>query len=207
MTLITFEGGEGAGKTTLIEKIFATLKTEGFPVLHTRAPGGTPLGTELRRLLLDHPYGITPRAELFLFLADRAQHVEEIIRPALHKEQIVLCDRFNDSTLAYQGARGFDPVWLNSLLTFACNGITPQLTLYLDCDIETGFKRVHKAKGGKDRIESEERAFHQQIRAAFLALAEQEPNRFIVIDASQPADDVFAQAKEKIDALLAHPRK
>lgn len=204
MTLITFEGGEGAGKTTLIEKVFATLKAEGFPVLHTRAPGGTPLGAELRRLLLDPAYAITARAELFLFLADRAQHVEEIIRPALHQDQIVLCDRFNDSTLAYQGARGFDLAWLKSLLAFACNGITPQLTLYLDCNIETGFKRVHRAK---DRIESEEHAFHQKIRDTFLALAEQEPHRFILLDASQSADDVFAQAKEKIDALLAHPRK
>jgi len=204
MTLITFEGGEGAGKTTLIERVFATLKAEGFPVLHTRAPGGTPLGAELRRLLLEHPHALSARAELFLFLADRAQHVEEVIRPALLKNQIVLCDRFNDSTLAYQGARGFEMGWLKSLLTFASHAITPELTLYLDCDIQTGFNRVHRAK---DRIESEERAFHEKIRATFLALAEQEPNRFVVIDASQSPDAVFAQAKEKIDALLAHSRK
>lgn len=204
MTLITFEGGEGAGKTTLIEQVFAYLKAEGFPVLHTRAPGGTPLGTALRHLLLDHPHKISSRSELFLFLADRAQHVEEIIRPALEKEQIVLCDRFNDSTLAYQGARGFDTAWLQKLLSFACNGITPQLTLYLDCDVEIGFQRVQRTK---DRIESEERAFHEKIRTLFLQIAKEEPSRFVLLDAACSPQEVFSQAKKEIDALLAHPRQ
>jgi len=204
MTLITFEGGEGAGKTTLIEQVFAYLKAEGFPVLHTRAPGGTPLGSALRHLLLDHPHTISSRAELFLFLADRAQHVEEIIRPALQNEQIVLCDRFNDSTLAYQGARGFDTAWLQKLLSFACAGITPQLTLYLDCPVEVGFQRVQRSK---DRIESEERAFHEKIRSLFLQIAKQEPSRFLPLDAMRSPQEVFSEAKKEIDALLAHPRK
>jgi dTMP kinase len=204
MTLITFEGGEGAGKTTLIEQVFTYLKAEGFPVLHTRAPGGTPLGSALRSFLLDHPYEICPRSELFLFLADRAQHVEEIIRPALQSEQIVLCDRFNDSTLAYQGARGFDTAWLQKLLSFASSGITPQLTLYLDCPVEIGFQRVQRSK---DRIESEERAFHEKIRSLFLKIAKEEPARFIRLDAARTAEEVFSDAKKEIDALLAHQRK
>ena len=204
MTFITFEGGEGVGKSTLIDKVFAYLKAERFPVLQTRSPGGTPLGVALRHLLLDHPHPLSSRAELFLFLADRAQHVEEIIRPALEKEQIVLCDRFNDSTLAYQGARGFDTAWLQTLLSFACEGVKPQLTLYLDCDIEIGFQRVQR---GKDRIESEERAFHEKIRALFLKRVREEPSRFVRLDATRSPEEVFSEAKKEIDALLAHPRQ
>src|SRR5580704_17410766 len=132
---ITFEGGDGAGKTTLIDKIQLYLEGQGYKVVRTRAPGGTEIGAEIRKLLLaKHTLPLSTRCELFLFLADRAQHVDEIIRSALDKQQIVLCDRFNDSTLAYHDARGFDKKWIETLLRFASDKITPDLTLFLDLD-------------------------------------------------------------------------
>jgi len=204
---LTFEGGEGAGKTTLIEKIYAYLQSEGENVVRTRAPGGTAVGAEIRRLLLDTPHAsLSKRCELFLFLADRAQHVDEVIRPALERQQIVLCDRFNDSTLAYQGqARGFERQWLERLLFFACDHVLPDLTFYLDCDPEIGFQRAAERRSGKDRIESEDLAFHRAIRSAFLQIAEKERDRFIVIDATLSKEQVFEYARKKIDVLI-HPR-
>jgi dTMP kinase len=205
---ITFEGGEGAGKTTLIEKIYAYLKARRA-VLKTRAPGGTEIGKEIRHLLL-HRQGeaLSRRCELLLFLADRAQHVEEMILPALKKGKIVLCDRFNDSTIAYQGgARGLSPELTGNLCSFACDDLEPDLTLYLDLDPKIGFARNQKAGLTKDRIESETLTFHQNIRKAFKKIAKKEPKRFIIIDASQSPDEVYTQAKEKIDALLKTNRK
>jgi dTMP kinase len=205
---ITFEGGEGAGKTTLIERVYTYLKAEGEKVVRTRAPGGTAVGAEIRRLLLDTPHpALSPRCELFLFLADRAQHVDEVIRPALEREEMVLCDRFNDSTLAYQGTRGFEKQMLERFLYFACDDLLPDVTFYLDCDPEIGFCRTRASRIGKDRIESEDLAFHRAIRTAFLQIAEREPIRFVVIDAMLSQDQVFELAKKKIDALLAYPRQ
>lgn len=206
---ITFEGGEGAGKTTLIEKVYAHLQEKKCPVVKTRAPGGTPLGLKIRELLLSH-HGISlsKRCELLLFLADRAQHVDEVIRPSLEQNQIVLCDRFNDSTIAYQGgARGFDEDLLKSLCAFACDKIQPDLTLYLDLDPQIGFARTHATRSGKDRIESETLDFHQRIREAFHKIARAEPERLLLIDASQSPEAVLKQAIEKIDALLTTHRK
>jgi dTMP kinase len=206
---ITFEGGDGAGKTTLIEKIYNDLCKTGRNVFKTRAPGGTEIGKEIRHLLL-HKQGATlaRRCELLLFLADRAQHVEELILPALEAGEIVLCDRFNDSTIAYQGgARGLTAGLTSKLCDFACNGLKPDLTLYLDLDPKIGFIRRQKAGLAKDRIESETLKFHQNIRRAFKHIAKKEPKRFIVIDASLPLDEVYTLAKEKIDALLQINRK
>ncbi len=202
--LITFEGGDGAGKTTLMDRVFAELKNKAKSVLRTRAPGGTPIGESIRHLLLHSPsYEMSQRCELFLFLADRAQHVEECIIPALNRGDIVLCDRFNDSTMAYQsGARGFNSTWVEQLCAFACQQIQPHLTLYLDLDPAIGLSRVQKLNGQKDRIESEAIAFHETIRQAFHVIAIKEPNRFFIIDASQSPDEVFHRAMEKINALL-----
>lgn len=207
--LITFEGGEGAGKTTLIDKIYAHLLSHSCAVLKTRAPGGTEIGKAIRSLLLDHQeYTLSKRAELLLFLSDRAQHVDELILPALKRKEIVLCDRFNDSTVAYQsGARGFEEPWVRKLCTFACDNLKPDLTLYLDLDPKIGFARVKKAGMSKDRIESETLKFHQKIRKAFHAIAKKEPKRFLILDASCSPEDVFTQAIEKIDALLRPARK
>lgn len=190
---ISFEGGEGAGKSTLIQKIYEYLNQLNKPVLLTRAPGGTMTGDLIRHLLLHHDEkDISSRTELFLFLADRAQHVQEVILPALANKKIVLCDRFNDSTVAYQGgARGFDPMWVRKLCHFATQDLEPDLTLYLDIDPEVALKRVQRTK---DRIEKENISFHQKIRQAYLAIAEKDPKRFHVLDGSQPPDAVFEQA-------------
>jgi len=201
---ITFEGGDGAGKTTLIEKIYHSLEKASQPVIKTRAPGGTSLGQEIRTLLL-HSSGssLSKRAELLLFLADRAQHVDELITPALNSGKIVLCDRFNDSTLAYQGgARGFPEEKVKGLCDFACGSLTPDLTIYLDLDPEIGFARAQKAGLQKDRIESEALTFHQEIRKAYLAIGKKEPKRFMILDASLSPEEVYAHALQKITALL-----
>lgn len=206
---ITFEGGDGAGKTTLIDQLYLDLQTRKLPVLKTRAPGGTEVGKQIRNLLLHTEKNtLDQRCELFLFLADRAQHVEEVILPALAKGIIVLCDRYNDSTIAYQGgARGFSSEWVNNLCSFACQDLKPHLTLYLDLDPAIGAQRAKKAGLQKDRIESEELPFHQKIRDAFREISKQDPHRFQILDASNPAQDVFHLAKEKIDALISHCRK
>lgn len=190
---ISFEGGEGAGKSTLIQKIYEHLLQLEQPVLLTRAPGGTMTGELIRHLLLHHDEkDISSRSELFLFLADRAQHVQEVILPALAQKKIVLCDRFNDSTVAYQGgARGFDPSWVRQLCLFATQDLEPNLTLYLDIDPQEGLSRV---KRSKDRIEKEALSFHQKIRSAYLAIAKKDPKRFHVLDGSKAPHDVFEQA-------------
>lgn len=201
---ITFEGGDGAGKTTLMEHLCRDLVKRGYSVLKTRAPGGTETGKEIRHLLLHkkdvHLGGL---AELLLFLADRAQHVEELILPSLERGEIVLCDRFNDSTIAYQGsARGLTGDLVKDLCHFACKGLEPDLTLYLDLDPKTGFERAHKAGQVLDRIESETLAFHRKIRKAFREIAKKNPGRVIMIDASRSPEEVFTLAKEKIDATI-----
>lgn len=190
---ISFEGGEGAGKSTLIQRIYDDFIQRQKAVLLTRAPGGTMTGELIRHLLLHHDEkDISSHCELFLFLADRAQHVEQVIRPALAENKIVLCDRFNDSTVAYQGgARGFDPAWVRKLCHFATKDLEPNITLYLDIDPLEGLKRVQRSK---DRIEKEDMSFHQKIRMAYLEIAKKEPTRFYVLDASKEPDDVFQQA-------------
>lgn len=201
---ITFEGGEGAGKTTLIDKVYNTLLARGFSVLKTRAPGGTSLGEKIRALLLSHKdIPIAQEAELFLFLADRAQHVKEVILPALKKHQIVLCDRFNDSTLAYQaGGRGLDETQVRHLCKCASFNLEPHLTFYLDIDPELGLKRLACNRPPKDRIESEELLFHQKVRRTFCEIAKKEPQRFHVLDATLSSEDVWIQAMSYIDAVI-----
>jgi dTMP kinase len=196
---ISFEGGEGAGKSTLVQKIYEEFLKREKPVLLTRAPGGTMTGELIRHLLLHHDEkDLSSRCELFLFLADRAQHVEQVIVPALKEHKVVLCDRFNDSTVAYQGgARGFDPDWVRKLCHFATGNLEPDITLYLDIDPHEGLKRVQRSK---DRIEKEDIAFHQKIRLAYLEIAKKNPTRFYVLDASQQPPDVLRQALAILDA-------
>jgi len=199
---VTFEGGEGAGKTTLIQRLSDHLKEAGPHAITTREPGGTPFGKHIRSLLL-HPEDVSfgKKAELFLFLADRAQHVEEMILPALEKGGIVFCDRFNDSTLAYQGAaRSLDRKFLNTLTDFAASNLKPDLTFFLDLDPEIGLRRSKSHT--HDRIEKEDLSFHQKVRSAFLQLASDEPKRFCVLDGAQPPDHVFSAAKKALYAKL-----
>ncbi len=192
---ITFEGGDGAGKTTLMEGLYEYLLKKGAPVLKTRAPGGTDLGNKIRSLLLDGKKSIDKRAELFLFMADRSQHVQEVILPALAENKIVLCDRFNDSTVAYQGAaRELNSDRVRELCDFATGGLQPDFTFYLDIDPAVGLQRSIKKSGTPDRMESEALAFHEKLRSAFHQIAEKEPSRVRVLDGSLPREVVLEQA-------------
>lgn len=199
---ITFEGGEGAGKTTLIESIVQNLTLMGHPVLKTREPGGTKLGEGIRTILLDQKDPISPFAELSLFLASRAQHIAEIIKPALKSGKIVLCDRFNDSSIAYQGmARGLGMEKVTYFCDFISEGLKPNLTIYLDLDPQIGLKRAaHKKQ--HDRIESEALAFHRKIREGYLSIHKKEPERFRLIDATKAPKEVLDEAMQWISKIL-----
>lgn len=193
---ITFEGGEGAGKTTLMTRLQDYLLLQGIAVFATREPGGTPLGNAVRELLLNKHTSIpvNTHAELFLFLASRAAHVEDLIKPELKKGTVVLCDRFNDSTVAYQGyARGLGMDRVRALCNEAALGLHPDLTFYLDLPPDVGFQRMHTARREQDRMEDEEIGFHLKVREGFLKIAEQEPGRVKILDARQPPDQVFEQ--------------
>ncbi|MCB1107980.1 MAG: dTMP kinase [Chlamydiia bacterium] len=200
---ITFEGGEGAGKTTLINRVFDELSSKGHSVIRTLEPGGTSLGKEIRELLLHQKKSaICRQSELFLYLSDRSQHVQELILPSLNAGRVVLCDRFNDSTLAYQGAaRALNVDLLRGLCLAATDGLCPDLTLYLDLDPEVGLSRA-KQKNTYDRLEAEKLEFHLKVREAFLSLAEKEPDRFHTIDASKDVDTVYYNAMKEIESLL-----
>jgi dTMP kinase len=207
---ITFEGGDGTGKSTQIRLLEKHLIAQGKTCLTTREPGGTSLGQLLRQILLEsgnRPIGSS--TELFLYLADRAQHVHEVIAPAIAQGKIVLSDRHTDSTVAYQGyGRGFDLKLLLGLNRIASEGLTPDITFLLDCPVELGLSRtVHrrsdplKAKTN-DRFENENLEFHEKVRQGFLDLARAEPERFYIIDASHPEQQVFAAVKEIVDRRL-----
>ena len=193
MTFITVEGCEGAGKTTLIERLELQMRAEGRAVMRTREPGGTKLGEEVRAILLQNG-SIASHAELCLFLASRAQHLQEIILPALEAGTVVICDRFNDSTIAYQGAaRGLGVEPVSFVCDFICQGLKPDLTLLLDVDPLAGLLRIQQRRT-QDRIESEELRFHVKIREAFLALCRKDPHRMHRIDASQSLEQVYETA-------------
>lgn len=196
---VTLEGGEGAGKTTVLDVLAGALRADGCDVVVTREPGGTPLAERVRALLLarDHE-APSPEAELLLMFAARAQHVRETILPALARGAWVLCDRFTDSSYAYQGGgRGLSTEFIEALEQHAV-GIAPGLTLLLDLDVAKGRERANGrdlASGdGPDRIEREQDAFFERVRAAYRARAAAEPGRFRVLDASRPAADVAADA-------------
>jgi len=196
---ITFEGGEGAGKTTLIPRVKNELEKRGHRVLATREPGGTQLGEQIRTWLLspDVAVPVVAQAELCLFLAARAQHIAERISPALLRDEIVLCDRFNDSTIAYQGAgRQLGVAEAKQMCRLVCGQMQPILTFYLDVDPSIGLERArHTAKeasvGQLDKIESEALTFHNMIRNTFLQIAKEEPQRVQVVDAHQAPEAVF----------------
>ena len=200
---LTFEGGEGAGKTTLIEEIARQLAAEGFSVLKTREPGGTKLGEHIRALLLQQGVPVSPYAELCLFLASRAQHILEVIGPALEAGKIVLCDRFNDSSIVYQGiGRGLGKEKVAQFCAFVSQGLEPNLTLYLDIDPELGMSRLRKGRD-PDRIEAEGMTFHEKIREAYLSIHQENPKRFRLLDASMPPIRVYEEAMKSIHPLLS----
>ena len=181
---ITFEGIEGSGKSSHAQRLAAGLRDAGHGVVETREPGGTPLGAALRGLLLGIDTALTPAAELLLYCADRTQHVAEIIRPALSAGTFVVCDRFSDSTIAYQGhGRGLDLEVILHLDALARGDIRPDVTFLLDCPVDVGLARA-KARGPSDRFERETLLFHERVRAGFRALAAAEPERIVVVDAT-----------------------
>ncbi len=201
---IVLEGGEGAGKSSNLDVLQRLLEDRGLRVLRTREPGGTPLGEAVRGLLLDPAFaGMEVKAELLLMFAARAQHVTQVIRPALEAGVWVISDRFTSSTYAYQGGgRGLPWEAIAWLESFVQEELRPDLTLLLDTPVEVGLARMRGRGEPEDRIERERRPFFERVRAAFLAQAEAAPDRFAVIDASQPLDEVQAALQRALQPLL-----
>lgn len=182
---ITLEGPEGAGKTTQLKLVAKQLEYLGVPFTITRDPGGTPLGKQIRRILLNPENPVQPMAELLLYQADRTQHVAEVIQPALALGRLVLCDRYIDSTVAYQGfGRGIDFSIIDNLNKLATGGLMPELTILFDIDSNEGLARLHP--GGHDRLEREALEFHLKVRHGYLEQVKKEPDRWRVLDASKP---------------------
>ena len=199
--LIAFEGTEGTGKSTQLRLAAAALRRAGRLVRETREPGGTPIGAEIRRVVMhfdgDPP---APLTELLLYLADRVQHIEQLIRPALARGEVVLTDRFSASTIAYQGyGRQLDLATVIELDALARGGVTPDLTVVLDCAVEVGLQRAR----GDDRFHRADLAFHQRVRRGFQELAARDPQRFRVIDATQPAERVAGDVIAAVMAVLS----
>jgi dTMP kinase len=196
---ITFEGADGCGKTTQIELLDKYLRAKGKKTLLTREPGAKGLGVKLREILLNYDGNVSPTCESFLFLADRAQHVDCIIKPAIKEGKIVLCDRHTDSTVAYQGyGRGLDINQINMLNSIATSGLKPDLTIVLDVDVETSMSRVGK---NKDRMESAGTEFFERVRQGFLEIAKKEPKRVKVINSSDTIENIHNQVVELIEKL------
>lgn len=201
---ITFEGPEGGGKSTQLAALADFLEAQGVPVVRTREPGGTPIGEQVRRILLDHAnQAMHPRTEVLLFQASRAEHVAKLIAPALEQGKVVLCDRYADSTLAYQGyGRQTDLEALAQVVAYATGGLMPDLTLLLDLPVEDGLRRRQPLLQEWNRLDAETLAFHQRVRRGYLRLAEQEPGRWVKIDARRPAEEVQAEVRRVVVARL-----
>ncbi len=198
---ITFEGIEGSGKTSQIDPIASFLNDQGVTVVVTREPGATAIGKKIRSILLDPGHGdLSPLGELLLYAADRAQHLAQIVRPALQEGKTVLCDRFFDATFAYQGAaRGLDMGVVNAINDYVVQGLKPDLTLLFDLSPAIGLQRTFDAleKGlrsqKESRFEQEELQFHEQVRQGYLKLAQKEPDRFLTVDAARSRQRVYQQ--------------
>ena len=200
---ITLEGGDGSGKTTQAELLRDWLSGEGRTVLRTREPGGTEVGVEIREIVLHHRGDIAPRAEALLYAADRAHHVATVVRPSLERGEVVIQDRYIDSSVAYQGVgRVLDPEAVRSLSEWATEGLAPDLTILLDLDADAARGRLDEARTRYDRLESEASEFHDRVRAAYLALAEAEPDRFLVVDAARPVDEIAGDIRGRVAHLL-----
>ena len=207
---ITFEGIEGCGKTTQIERLVIKINTYGIPLVTTLEPGGTRIGENIRRILLDSKTkNLSPLTELMLYAADRSQHVEEVIKPALDQGKWVICDRFFDATVTYQGsARGQDIRLIHLLNEKVTQGIRPDITFLLDCPVEVGLDRAlnRNKRGpdkGQDRFEREKEDFHKDVRAAYLELAREHHKRFVVIDATLAMDVVEEKIFQSLKPFLA----
>ena len=201
--LLSFEGIEGCGKTTQLRRLAQRLRSLGYLVVETREPGGSPISEQIRSVLLDvSNRGMDRRCELLLYLASRAQHLGDIIRPAMEKGAIVLCDRFADATLAYQGyGRQLGASVIRRFNQFAAGGVVPNLTVLLDIPVSIGLERKRRA-GGLDRLDLEREMFHEAVRKGYLRIAKQEPRRIRVIDGTAPVDEVTRVVSRIVDERL-----
>jgi dTMP kinase len=201
---ITFEGPDGSGKTTQIRKLIAVLQEKGLDIVHTREPGGTDIGDQIRSVIMNMKNkSMHPRAEILLFCASRAQLVEELIRPSLAEGKLVLCDRYADSTMAYQGyGHGLDRVVLSQLLNFATGGLKPDLTLLFDISAEAGLRRRLTNHDEWNRMDDYALQFHERVRSGYLSMAAAEPERWAVINADRSPDAVHEDVLSVISARL-----
>ena len=201
---ITFEGGDGSGKTTQVALLTEWLTGQGHTIVHSREPGGTDLGGELRDIVLHRRGHIAPRAEALLYAADRAHNIATKVRPAIERGEIVIQDRYLDSSVAYQGAgRVLDPTEVRDVSLWATEGFMPHLTVLLDLDVAVGRGRLDDARDTYDRLEAEQQDFHERVRAGYLELAAAEPDRFLVLDATKAVDDLAAAIRARVVGLLA----
>ncbi len=201
--LITFEGIEGSGKSTQVELLNDYLVSKGHSVVRTREPGGSLFGEALRKVLLQQDMNIFPLSELLVFMAMRAQHVEQVILPALQERKIVLCDRFVDATYAYQGyGRSIDLGIIETLNRLVTKGIRPNLTILLDVDVETGLTRK-AAHATMDRFEKEALSFHQKIKDAYVKLSQEDPKRFFVVDGKREQSAIQETIRQKVEKLIS----
>lgn len=200
---ITLEGGDGSGKSTQMGALTEWLEARGHTVVQAREPGGTELGLELREIILHRRGYIAPRSEALLYAADRAHNIATVVRPALERGDVVIQDRYLDSSVAYQGAgRVLDPTEVREVSLWATEGLLPHLTVLLDLDPAVGRERLDASRTRYDRLEAEESDFHERVRAAYLALAVAEPARFLVLDATSPVDVLQASIRDRVSALL-----
>lgn len=200
---VTFEGGDGVGKTTQAALLEEWLAGRGRTVVRTREPGGTEVGVLVRDIVLHHRGDIAPRAEALLYAADRAHHVETVVRPALARGDVVIQDRYFDSSVAYQGdGRQLEPGEIRDLSMWAARGLLPDLTVLLDLDPTTARGRLDADDKPFDRLEAEREDFHARVRERFLAIAADEPGRFLVLDAGRPAAELAAAIRARVAALL-----
>lgn len=200
---VTFEGGDGAGKTTQARMLEEWLRSLGRTVVRTREPGGSEVGVLVRDIVLHHRGDIAPRAEALLYAADRAHHIATVVRPALERGEVVVQDRYLDSSVAYQGAgRVLDATEIRDLSLWAADGLLPDLTVLLDLDPRRARERLDADDKPFDRLEAERDEFHVRVRQAFLALAAAEPDRFLVLDATRSPDALAAQIRARVAPLL-----
>lgn len=201
---LTFEGGDGSGKSTQSALLAEWLTGQGRTVVHSREPGGTPFGVEVRELVLHRRGHVAPRAEALLYAADRAHNIATVVRPALDRGDIVIQDRYLDSSVAYQGAgRVLDPAEVRELSLWATERLLPDVTVLLDLDVTTGLARLDAARTRYDRLEAEAAEFHGRVRQGYLDLAAAEPERFLVLDATLPVDELAARIRDRVAPLIA----
>jgi len=203
---ITFEGIDGSGKSTQLRMLASDLRARGVDIISTHEPGGTPLGRRLREAFLETEETVAPRAELLLFAADRAQHVEFLIKPALAEGRTVISDRYADATFAYQGAgRGFEEETVNEVIALATGGLKPDLTLFFDISVERALGRMNSHNGDEriqNRMDLETAEFYTRVREAYLGIAAREPRRFKIVDANGSVDEIHRTVAEIVNGFL-----